>query len=175
MANANMGGSAGGSGRRRSLDAEVNLVPFIDLLSMCICFLLMTAVWTQLGSVQVKQANGSEAAATAVEKTIDLEVKFVSSSEASFTLKKAGKVLKQFKANGLSPAELQARADTELKSVKDSLAKEGLKVNTVMLTPAQSVAYGQLISFMDVLRRNEMVNIGVIPVQPTVGESHASR
>jgi biopolymer transport protein ExbD len=33
---------------RKPLDAELNLVPFIDLLSCCISFLLITAVWTQV-------------------------------------------------------------------------------------------------------------------------------
>ena len=30
----------------KPLDAAINLVPFIDLLSCCISFLLITAVWT---------------------------------------------------------------------------------------------------------------------------------
>ena len=32
-------------GHRRSLNANLNLVPFIDLLSVCITFLIATAVW----------------------------------------------------------------------------------------------------------------------------------
>ena len=35
----------GGKGGRKPLDAQLNLVPFIDLLSCCISFLLITAVW----------------------------------------------------------------------------------------------------------------------------------
>ena len=52
---------------RRSLDAAMNLVPFIDLLSCCIAFLLITAAWSQLsrieGSVGGAQGEG-EARAT---------------------------------------------------------------------------------------------------------------
>lgn len=40
---------------RKTLDAALNLVPFIDLLSCCIAFLLITAVWSQIGSVPVGQ------------------------------------------------------------------------------------------------------------------------
>jgi biopolymer transport protein ExbD len=39
------------SGGKKSLDAELNLVPFIDLLVCCICFLLLTAVWVQLSAI----------------------------------------------------------------------------------------------------------------------------
>ncbi len=46
-----MGGTAlpegGGKRHRQSLDATINVVPAIDLLSCCISFLLFTAVWTQ--------------------------------------------------------------------------------------------------------------------------------
>ena len=32
---------------------ELNLVPFIDLMSVCIIFLLITAVWTQVSMIQL--------------------------------------------------------------------------------------------------------------------------
>ncbi len=35
----------GGKGGKRSLNAEINLVPFIDLLFVTLAFLLITAVW----------------------------------------------------------------------------------------------------------------------------------
>src|SRR4051812_21646576 len=56
--------STGGSrkGRRKGLNFELNLVPFIDVLSTCICFLLVTAVFINLGSFNVNQAVGSEKA-----------------------------------------------------------------------------------------------------------------
>ena len=47
---------SGGGGRGKSQNFDLNLVPFIDLLSVCITFLLATAVWTQIMSLQVDQA-----------------------------------------------------------------------------------------------------------------------
>lgn len=46
----------GKGGRGRKLNAELNLVPFIDLLSVCITFLIATAVWVELSSMPVDQA-----------------------------------------------------------------------------------------------------------------------
>src|SRR5579864_4540165 len=46
-----MGGS--GHGGKRQTDFELNLVPFIDLMSTCISFLLITAVWTQVSMIQI--------------------------------------------------------------------------------------------------------------------------
>jgi hypothetical protein len=36
-------------GPKKPLDATINLVPFIDLMAVTISFLIMTAVWTQIG------------------------------------------------------------------------------------------------------------------------------
>lgn len=58
-----MGGAAiadsGGSRGKKALDAELNLVPFIDLLCSLISFLLMTAVWTQIARLELKQGNAA--------------------------------------------------------------------------------------------------------------------
>ena len=45
----------GGGGRGRNVAADLNLVPFIDFLSVLITFLLLTAVWNQINAVQVDQ------------------------------------------------------------------------------------------------------------------------
>lgn len=41
------------SGSGRSANTEVNLIPFIDLMSVLITFLLITAVWTQVSMIQL--------------------------------------------------------------------------------------------------------------------------
>ncbi len=65
----------GGKGRRRSLDLTINVVPAIDLLSCCITFLLVTAVWTQIARLQVSQyGNGAPAAAQKAAVTITLRL-----------------------------------------------------------------------------------------------------
>lgn len=48
----------GGKGGKKALDAPINLVPFLDLMAVTISFLLMTAVWTQIGRLQVAQSGG---------------------------------------------------------------------------------------------------------------------
>lgn len=50
-----MGGisvDGGGRGGRKSLDAEINMIPMIDLLMVTISFLLITAVWTNMSRVE---------------------------------------------------------------------------------------------------------------------------
>lgn len=49
----------GGKGGKKPLDVSINLTPFIDLMAVTISFLIMTAVWTQIGRLQVSQAGGA--------------------------------------------------------------------------------------------------------------------
>ena len=51
-----MAGGGGGGGDKRSANADINLVPYIDLLSTLICFLLITAVWQQVSVITTNSA-----------------------------------------------------------------------------------------------------------------------
>lgn len=82
-----MGGAApveGGKGKKKSLDAVINLVPFIDLLSSLIAFLLMTAVWTQLATLQVGQQGNN--AAPSQEKPEEKPKMTITVTEKGFLL-----------------------------------------------------------------------------------------
>lgn len=46
----------GGKGRGKGQNVDLNLVPFIDLLSCLIAFLMITAVWSQIASLDVEQS-----------------------------------------------------------------------------------------------------------------------
>jgi biopolymer transport protein TolR len=48
MAHIDDGGKGG-----RDTTVDLNLVPIIDLMSVCIIFLLITAVWTQVSMIQI--------------------------------------------------------------------------------------------------------------------------
>ena len=45
----------GGKGGKKSVNADLNLVPYIDLLTCMVSFLLITAVWSQLARLEVDQ------------------------------------------------------------------------------------------------------------------------
>jgi len=50
---------SGAGARRKRTQADLNLVPYIDLLTCMVSFLLITAVWTQLARLPVTQTHGS--------------------------------------------------------------------------------------------------------------------
>jgi biopolymer transport protein TolR len=50
-----------GKGSKKSLNVELNLVPYIDLLTCMVAFLLITAVWTQLARLSAAQKGQGQA------------------------------------------------------------------------------------------------------------------
>src|SRR5688572_32293118 len=51
----------GGKSHRKGVNAELNLVPYIDLLTCMVAFLLITAVWSQLARLQANQKGQGQA------------------------------------------------------------------------------------------------------------------
>jgi biopolymer transport protein ExbD len=45
----------GGKGRGKGMMVDLNLVPFIDFMSCLIAFLMITAVWTEIHSLNIEQ------------------------------------------------------------------------------------------------------------------------
>ena len=50
-----------GAGGRKGVDYDLNLIPFIDLFSVLVSFLLITAVWTQIARINVENKVGTGA------------------------------------------------------------------------------------------------------------------
>ena len=88
---------------KKHLDFEINLIPFIDLLSACICFLLLTAVWVQVGTLDVKQAVGGQPASETPKKRT-LWVNMGSGGELAINIQDSEKVpvkLRKFVVKGI--------------------------------------------------------------------------
>jgi len=68
--------TGGGQGGKKSVDSEIPLVPFIDLLLCCVMFLLVTAVWNQMASLNANlDAPGApESEMTAPDSALPLTV-----------------------------------------------------------------------------------------------------
>jgi biopolymer transport protein TolR len=159
------GNAGGGSSRRRSLDADINLVPFIDLLSMCICFLLMTAVWTQIGSLPVKQSHGTDAAAPTREQ-VQLEIRYLGAHSVEAQIRRGGKSVDRLVSEGAdAPALAQAFGQLLAGKLRAMGGDGATLVSSAMLTPRTEVPYGDLVILMDALRRQGIGNIGVVPVE----------
>ena len=155
------------SGGKRSLNADLNLVPFIDLLSVCICFLLISAVWLQVGTVQVKQAYGTNAPVSKQE-TLEVLVTFVDAYKVNFAIRSQGKNLSQALITGTGKDDFSKNLTAEVES-KFAMLKAGKDVSiadiisAATIVPVKAANYANLVTVMDVLRKHEVVNLAVMP------------
>jgi biopolymer transport protein TolR len=156
---ANISTNPSSASGKKSLDAEINLVPFIDLLSMCICFLLMTAVWMEIGGVDVKQLVGTEAAPSTSTQA-EMDVKYVSPMLMEVQLKVPGAKGLKFKVEG-ETSELRLNKLRDV--VKGAISNQ--KVSLARITTKAGVNYGEIVSVMDALRGLGIGNLGLVPVR----------
>ncbi len=150
-----------GLGTKKDLNADLNLTPFIDLLSTCVCFLLITAVWIEIGSVEIKQSHGTEGSASK-KISFDLDLVYKGPESLSLNLKRNGKRVRSFKVAAAAPEDFQAQLDNLLKTNVVNFKKKLIKISTATITPRSTVNYGQLVATLDTLRKNDIINIGVL-------------
>lgn len=150
-----------GLGQKKDLDVQLNLTPFIDLLSTCVCFLLITAVWIEIGTVEIKQSHGTEAAAEQKE-SFDLDLVYREQNNLRVNLKKNGKQVQGFDVKAESTEELISKLNETLTGQVLNFKNKTIEIATATVTPRSTVNYGQLVSTLDVLRKNKIVNIGVL-------------
>jgi len=110
-----------GKGGKKSVDAELNLVPFIDLLSVCILFLLMTAVWVQISKMSAITQPSGEAVVQHSEVASLNEVKEdrawdILVRKSGVEIVEKGQSLGSFSANLFSEAlqKFSLRADDDV-------------------------------------------------------------
>ena len=150
-----------GLGQKKELDAQLNLTPFIDLLSTMVCFLLITAVWIEIGTVEVKQSHGT-AAKQDKKVTYDLDVVFKNASEVRVNLKRNSKAVRKLTVKSDNFENLLVKLNTTIQQNVLVYKKKAIAIATATVTPRSTVDYGNLISTLDVLRKNQIVNIGVL-------------
>lgn len=132
--------------------AEVNVIPFIDLLSVCISFLLLTAVWLQAGVLSTKQGLGTEAQAKK-ENNLSVWVELES--------KDAVKISTQ----GMKPNLKDRRVSMNgLVDFVRSLKQTNPELRTGLVLPNPTSGYDELIKTMDSLRKAELIDVGIAPI-----------
>jgi len=141
-----MGGAAPaptGKGGKKALDAAINLVPFIDLLSCCISFLIITAVWTQLARMNVTQkGQGAAGSETDTPPTVQLSV-LINKDGYSFAKSTGENTDIPMKGDDYDYARL---ADV----LKDAKAQYPDK-NDIQVKANDAVIYNKVIHTMDII------------------------
>ena len=154
----------GGKKQKRSVNTEVDLVAFISLLSVCICFLLLTAVWIQIASMNVKQAIGGQAAEAGSESKPEIWVLFEPEGQLVLQLRNSPRRI--FRAYGNSKIKgKEGRPDYEkLSGYLDQLTSDFDQLSMALIRPSKTTNFEDIIRLMDVFRASGIKDLGVTPI-----------
>lgn len=146
-----------GKGGKKAVDATLNLVPFIDLLSCCISFLLITAVWTQIAGLQVASSGGPPDQEKK-EQTIDIKLLL---TDKGYSLNMAGAAIEipKVASNGAQAFDRKTLVD-KLKTLKASLPDQ----QAITVQPEDAVAYEDLVAAVDTCIGEQLKNVTVAPL-----------
>ncbi len=148
--------------RARHMNFELNLVPMIDILSVSISFLLITTVFLQLGTLNVKQGMGDAGAETA-KNPPSAFIKVENDGHITFTLKdlpQGTQAVREFNIQGVGGRVDSDRAVQYVEFLKNKYPE----IQTASLLPGAQAKYQDLIMLIDVLRKNSIINVGISPL-----------
>jgi biopolymer transport protein ExbD len=148
-----MGGATLSTPKRgRALDAAINVVPFIDLLSCCISFLIITATTLQLSRLHAKP--GADAAGAEIEPVPAPPALEVAIAADGYLCSRDGDVR----------AIPRRAGDFDLVALADALGaykRARPDDDRVRLRAADSVAYREVIRAMDTAVAQRFESIGL--------------
>ncbi|NJL24826.1 MAG: biopolymer transporter ExbD [Calothrix sp. SM1_5_4] len=150
-------------GRKKGLNFELNLIPFIDVLSTCICFLLVTAVFINLGSFHVSQAIGSEKSNQEEKVKGSVTASLGGNGDIRFEVKdvaglKGAQTLTTISGEG---GKLNFKRTEEWIA---AFASRYQDVKTVLIMPNPSSKYDDLIQLMAQFKKSRLDQIGIAPL-----------
>jgi biopolymer transport protein TolR len=147
---------------KKHLDFEINLIPCIDLLSVCICFLLLTAVWVNIGSMNVKQAVGGQSQAETVKKPL-LWVFMAENGQLTFNVQQSSLIPSALANLKLPGVDGHANVE-ELSRVLTQLTAKDPGLKTALIQPQAQSSYEDIIALMDEFKKRGLTDLGVAPL-----------
>lgn len=140
-------------GGRRTVDFHLNLVPMIDLLSVLIAFLLITAVWTDLARLKASSQTPAAGAPPSTPPPPPLIVRLEPGRTALAFADDAPTDV----ADDAALAALLARLSARLAAPPER--------QPVKLLAADAVPYRKVVSALDVLTGVGLTQVKIGPVE----------
>ena len=147
---------------KKDLDTEVNLIAFISLLSVLICSLLLSVIWVQIGSLNIKQAIGGQAQEQGKKPPV-VWAKMLKDGNIQLQLQDAPKVARSLRKILVKGEDGKTNFETlDLKVA--ALRKAIPKLNMALIQPRAKSEYEEVISLMDHFKKAGIEDLGVAPL-----------
>lgn len=152
-------GAGGGKKQKKALDASVNVVPAIDLFSVLCCFLLLTAVWTQISRLQVQQLGAGVPTDPTTQQ--QLMVVTLGITERGISLSTSSGGAWDVPPVGRGPdGEVQHDLNTLATRLKELKAAHP-EQSAITVAPEDTVPYVDLVRVIDLCNGTGIMNVTV--------------
>ncbi|MEN0057363.1 MAG: biopolymer transporter ExbD [Bdellovibrio sp.] len=144
----------------KELNFEINILPILDILSVLICFLLLTAVWIQIGTLDTKQAIGDNSTAGAKNPpSLWITVNSQGAVQLSLRDVPGSKNYEENIQGAGRKVNLQA-----LEQKLQGLRSKWPDLKTGIVRPEAQASYGDVIRIMDKLKQFQFEGVGLSPL-----------
>ncbi len=137
-------------------NVDVNIVPFIDLMSVLITFLLITAVWTQVSMIQIGSSIHGKSQADQEQPKPEED------KELRLNVRKDGYLLRfgtqAFKFPKIGGQYDKKSLRAKLKDIKENNPDK----NDAMIAVDNDLDFETFISGMDTLLHEKFANVSVV-------------
>lgn len=138
---------------KKELNFELNLMPMMDILAVCITFLMLTAVWMKVGAVGMTQSTGSSQFTAEATPILIVEVKSLEEGEV-------------YMKNITGPKRQRLNFKNDWHEVLAKYAQDAQqvsqgKLDTSIVLASPQAQMEQLVAVMDDLKKSKMKNVGV--------------
>jgi biopolymer transport protein TolR len=149
-----------GNDNGKGLNFEINILPILDILSVLICFLLLTAVFMEIGTMDTRQAIADNSVAGDKNPpSLWLTVKSDGALTLSLRDLPGAKKLEENIAKsskGVNWVNLENRLQ--------ALRSKWPDLKTGVILPEAQSSYGDVIRVMDKLKQFNFEGVGISPL-----------
>lgn len=152
--------------RKKDLDAQVDLIAFISLLAVLVCSLLISSIWLQVGSLNVKQSVGAKSDKKENKKKIATAwVRISNKGLVRVHFQNASRwVPKSLRRKVIKPNKDGDLDTLPLTKFFQTIKEKAPRVESVFFKPSSETTYEMLIDAMDAVKGGGFQDLAVIPL-----------
>jgi biopolymer transport protein ExbD len=155
-----MGAAVGTEDGKRSVDVQLNVVPFIDLMSCLTAFLLATAVWSQYSQISIKPKGLGRDATKELDPDNNVYATILLTKKEIWIGQTLGD--RRQIVNGADGPDLEA-LDEVLKEYRDLPVLRDR--SDIEIAAEDNVAYQDIVNIMDYAIANQFRDVGFVDPQ----------
>ncbi|MCB0355879.1 MAG: biopolymer transporter ExbD [Bdellovibrionales bacterium] len=142
---------------QRNIENELDLLPVISLLAVCISFLLLTSAWVHISALDVSQAIGSESE-NQVQPSLSISI---DSKGLTFQVKDSAKISRTSKFFAFNRQGIHWQ---KIEFYTDLIIKKEPQLKLALISPSANSKYSDLIKLIDTFKTKGISDVGIAPL-----------